>query len=68
MPINPTTIIELKKGQEKLKEAKKLALICRKATNIPLELVPHSSTSTPGFVTLLQQDVTGHFADGPHLS
>jgi len=68
MPINPTTIIEPKEGQEKLKEAKKIALICRKATNIPLGLVPHSSRSTPNFVTLLQQDVMGHFADSPHLS
>ena len=68
MPINPTTIIELKEGQEMLKGAKKIALICRKATDIPLELVPHSSASIPGFVVLLQQDVMGHFADGPHLS
>ena len=68
MTINPTTIIEIKEGQEKLKEAKKIALICRRATNIPLELVPHSSASTPGIVTLLQQDVRGHFANGPHLS
>jgi len=68
MPINPTTLIKLKEGQEKLKEAKKIALICRKATNVPLELVRHSSASTSDFVTLLQQDVMGNFADGHHLS
>jgi len=68
LSINLTTIIELKEGQEKLKEANEIALICRKATDMPLELVPHSSASTPGFVTLLQQVVMGYFADGPHLS
>ena len=59
MPINPTTIIELQEGQEKLKEAKQRALTCKKAMEIPNELQPSSSAYTLGFVMLLQQNVLG---------
>ena len=68
MPINPTTIIELKEGQEKLKEAKQRALTCKKTVKIPNEPAPGSSTYTPGFVMLLQQNVMGEIADGPYIN
>ena len=68
MPINSTSIIDLKEGQEKLKEAKQRALTCKKAVEIPNELAPSSSAYTPIFFTLLKQNVMGQIVDGPYIN
>ena len=66
MPVNSTTPIMLKEDQKQLKEVKEIIIICRKAMDVPFELTPSSSTSTPVFVMLLQKNVTGQIADGPY--
>ena len=68
MPVNSTTPIKLKEDHKQPKEVKEIAIICRKSVEVPFELMPSSSTSTPIFVMLLQQNVMGQIADGPYIN
>jgi len=63
MPVNSITPIKLKENHKQPKEVKEIAIICRKAVDIPFELTPSSSTSTSVFVMLLQQNIMGQIAD-----
>jgi len=52
MPVNSTTPIKLKDDDKQPKEVKEIAIICRKSVEVPFELMPSSSTSTPVLVML----------------
>ena len=63
----PATAIKLKEDQTRPKKVKEIALMFRKVMEFNLLLAPSSSMQTPGFVSLLQQEIMGNSPEGLHL-
>jgi len=68
MLVNSTTPIKLKEDQKQQNKVKEIVIICRKTVDVPFELTPNSSTSTPNFVMLLQQNGMGQITNGPYIN